>query len=126
MDIAYDTLRSSGPTLVVCDNYGQAGAINFYSQLGVQAVSFDADYLNWFDLRPEYKNLIRVKYAWEVSDEMEETATFFERAKNGGSIENHYAREQGTTVLVFQGVKIDMNQRILEELEENGAKPEKH
>ncbi len=37
-------------TLVLCDNYGQAGAINFYSKKGIQAVSFNADYINWFKL----------------------------------------------------------------------------
>ncbi len=37
-------------TLVLCDNYGQAGAINYYTKTGIKATSFNADYIDWFDL----------------------------------------------------------------------------
>ncbi len=50
VDKVYLELDDPAHTLVLCDNYGQAGAINFYSKYGIQAVSFNADYINWFDL----------------------------------------------------------------------------
>ena len=50
VDAAYAALPNTDQTLVLCDNYGQAGAINYYSEKGIQAVSFNADYVNWFDL----------------------------------------------------------------------------
>jgi hypothetical protein len=61
VDKEYSKLSKSGKTLVLCDNYGQAGAINYYSNKKVRAVSFNADYLNWFDLSEKYSNVIRVK-----------------------------------------------------------------
>src|SRR5690606_18751524 len=49
VDNAYATIpRASENTLVLCDNYGQAGAINFYTRhQNLRAVSFSADYINW-------------------------------------------------------------------------------
>ena len=35
-------------TLVICDNYGQAGAVNYYAEEYPAAVSMSADYRNWF------------------------------------------------------------------------------
>ncbi|MFL5811867.1 MAG: glycosyltransferase family 39 protein, partial [Flavisolibacter sp.] len=48
-------------TIIICDNYGQAGAVNYYSRGRLpQAVSFNADYVAWF---PDHKisNVIAVK-----------------------------------------------------------------
>ncbi len=110
--------RLHGHTLVLCDNYGQAGAINYYTQKQVQAVSFNADYLNWFDLSRKYDNLIRVKDAGNTATELQETGPFFEQAALADSITNPYAREFGTSVFVFTGAKIDVRKRIEEEIEE--------
>lgn len=72
--LAMQKIDSPESTLVLCDNYGQAGAINFYSNGAIKAVSFDADYLNWFDLRIQYTNLIRVKNRDERGTEFIETS----------------------------------------------------
>ena len=41
-------LPNPDQTLILCDNYGQAGAINYYTKnKKVVAQSFDADYINW-------------------------------------------------------------------------------
>jgi 4-amino-4-deoxy-L-arabinose transferase-like glycosyltransferase len=66
-DSVYASLPNSENTLVLCDNYGQAGAINYYSKKGIKAVSFNADYVNWFNLDVKYKNLIRIK-EYELSN----------------------------------------------------------
>ncbi|MFZ0598592.1 MAG: glycosyltransferase family 39 protein, partial [Flavobacterium sp.] len=58
-DSAYALMPNTEKTLVLCDNYGQAGAINYYTKKGIKAVSFNADYVNWFNLNIQYKNLIR-------------------------------------------------------------------
>ncbi|WP_409150486.1 glycosyltransferase family 39 protein [Sphingobacterium sp. BS-2] len=118
VDSVYTTMPEAQNTLVLCDNYGQAGAINYYSKLGIQAVSFNADYLNWFDLEIPYKNIIRIKNAPEVEKEFAETAPYFEKAHLAASIENQYAREYGTGIFSFIGAKLNVNERIWDEIEE--------
>ncbi|AZA48819.1 phospholipid carrier-dependent glycosyltransferase [Chryseobacterium carnipullorum] len=118
VDREYSRLSKSGETLVLCDNYGQAGAINYYSKKGVQAVSFNADYINWFDLNKKYDHLIRVKEFSREEDELKETGPYFENSKAADSIVNKFAREKGTTIFSFEGAKIDIKKRIQNEIDE--------
>ncbi|MBD0403029.1 glycosyltransferase family 39 protein [Flammeovirga sp. EKP202] len=116
VDKAYKKINSPDQVLVLCDNYGQAGAINYYTQNAIKAVSFDADYVNWFDLEKEYTHLIRVKNRREKQNELKETSPYFETSMEYDSITNPYAREFGTTIFIFESSKIDINSRIKEEL----------
>ncbi|NML70452.1 glycosyltransferase family 39 protein [Chryseobacterium sp. RP-3-3] len=118
VDQEYSKLSKSGRTLVLCDNYGQAGAINYYSKKGVEAVSFNADYINWFDLNKKYDNLIRVKEFSKDEDELKETGPYFQSSKVADSIVNKFAREKGTTIFSFEGAKIDVNKKIQNEIDE--------
>ncbi|MCT2409558.1 glycosyltransferase family 39 protein [Chryseobacterium antibioticum] len=118
VDQEYSRLSKSGRTLVLCDNYGQAGAINYYSKKGVEAVSFNADYINWFDLNKKYENLIRVKEFSKDEDELKETGPYFKNSKAADSIVNKFAREKGTTIFSFEGAKIDINKKIQNEIDE--------
>lgn len=117
-DSLYALMPNQKETIVLCDNYGQAGAINFYSKKGIKAVSFNADYLNWFDLSIPYKNLIRVKEYDENNEELKETSPYFETATIGGQITNQYAREYGARIFVFTNAKIDINKRLEQEINE--------
>ncbi|UXE66438.1 MAG: glycosyltransferase family 39 protein [Chryseotalea sp. WA131a] len=118
VDSVYLSLPNKENTLVLCDNYGQAGAINYFAKQKLKAVSFNADYINWFDLSKRYENLIRVKEAEEVNVELQETSQFFQNSTLAGSITNQYAREYGTGIFVFIGAKIDIRQRIKDEIDE--------
>jgi len=118
VDSVYQKLPNPNQTLILCDNYGQAGAINYYSKQKVQAVSFNADYINWFDLTKKYKNIIRIKEADNSQTELQETAPFFETSKVAGTITNTNAREFGTTIFVFTGAKMDINGRIKTEIQQ--------
>ena len=118
VDKIYATLPNKEKTLILCDNYGQAGAINYYSNQKLRAVSFSADYINWFDLSVKYENLIRVKEKSETNNELAETATFFQTAILADSLTNKYAREFGTMLFAFTGAKIDIRQRIKDEINE--------
>lgn len=118
VDSAYLKLPNKNKTLILCDNYGQAGAINFYTKQNLKAVSFNADYLNWFDLSKEYDNLITIKEAKEINVELQETAPFFQNSIFVGLITNQYAREYGTGIFVFTGAKIDIRQRIKDKIDE--------
>jgi Dolichyl-phosphate-mannose-protein mannosyltransferase len=119
VDREYTTLSKSGRTLVLCDNYGQAGAINYYSKKGIKAVSFNADYINWFDLNKPYINLIRVKDS--PDNELEKTSPFFKISKVLDSVANPFAREKGTVIFSFEGAKINVNERIQKEINLNKA-----
>lgn len=118
VDQEYSRFPQSEKTLVLCDNYGQAGAINYYSRKGIRAVSFNADYINWFDLSEKYVNLIRIKEYSEADNELHETGPFFERSGIVGSINNPFAREKGTRIFSFLKAKIDIRKRIEEEMVE--------
>ena len=118
VDSVYLTLPNKETTLVLCDNYGQAGAINFYSKQNLKAVSFNADYVNWFDLTKKYENLIRVKDAGEGLEELALTAAFFQKSSLADSISNKYAREYGTFIFAFANAKIDIRTLLRAEIDE--------
>lgn len=117
-DSVYALFPKSENTLVLCDNYGQAGAINYYTKKGIKAVSFNADYVNWFNLNLYYTNLIRVKEFEENSNEFKETSPFFQSGFKVDGITNKYAREFGTTIFIFTKAKININKRLEQEIKE--------
>ena len=118
-DSIYATLAPQDQTLILCDNYGQAGAINYYTKnKKITATSFSADYIDWFPLDKKYVNLIRIKTVENKDNELKETSPFFTKSYIAATITNPLARELGTTFFVFEGAKIDINQRIKKEIDE--------
>ena len=114
---AYNKLPDDEKTIVLCDNYGQAGAINYYvKNKNIKAVSFNADYINWFDFNKRTINLIRVKDAAGSKHELEETSPFFETAFVADSLAEPLAREYKTTIFVFRNPKVDIDQRLKAEI----------
>ena len=118
VDSIYSKIPNKEKTLILCDNYGQAGAINYYTRQKIKAVSFNADYIEWFDLTKSYLNLIRIKEVNQTDSELKETSPFFQNSTFADSITNQYAREFGTGIFVFTGAKIDIRQRIKDEIAE--------
>ncbi|WP_176767745.1 ArnT family glycosyltransferase [Daejeonella rubra] len=116
-DSIYSTLPEQGKTLVLCDNYGQAGAINYYTKKGIKAVSFNADYINWINLEQQYSNLIRIKYYEEIETELKTSGPYFKTSVLSDSISNPYAREYRTRIYTFTGAKIDINKRLRTEID---------
>jgi hypothetical protein len=118
VDLAYAAMPDPELTLVLCDNYGQAGAINYYSRKGIRAVSFNADYIDWINLGPEYRHVIRIKNQHETQKEFEEISPYFEMAQISGSITNPFAREYGTSILAFIGSSVNINEIVKAEIDE--------
>ncbi|RNI24539.1 glycosyltransferase family 39 protein [Rufibacter latericius] len=99
-------------TLVLCENYGQAGAINFYDKSPLPpAYSFNADYIHWYPIQQEIKAIILVKTAGE-QPLREEEKQYFSSVVNVGAIETAFAREQGTTLYLLRGVSPIMVQEL--------------
>lgn len=118
VDSVYSTLPDREHTLILCDNYGQAGAINFYTRKGIKAASFNADYINWMNLTIRYTNLIRVKEYDEKGDELATSSPYFQTSKLAAEIENSNAREYGTAIFAFTGARINIAGRINDEITE--------
>ena len=116
VDSAFANISDKENTIIHCDNYGQAGAINFYSeQKYTEAVSMNADYINWYPLdEMEIKNVILVKERWDKDKTREREKSLFETVSFVGEIKNNYAREHGTRVYLLLGATQSIN-KILEE-----------
>ena len=115
-DSLYAVLSLRGNTLVFCDNYGQTGAVNYYSRKGIKAVSFNADYINWLRLDTTYVNLIRVIEPQDIQKELHSLQFAFQHSFIVDSITNTYAREHGAGIAAFVNAKIDLNALIKEEI----------
>ncbi|HZH96823.1 MAG TPA: glycosyltransferase family 39 protein, partial [Flavisolibacter sp.] len=110
VDSTYGALADKGSTLVLCDNYGQAGAINYYSTFkNIGAVSFNADYINWFPLHKKLNHVILVKDVTDDDTTRRREKALFETVVLAGQNGNPYSREQGTKIYLLTGAKTDVN-----------------
>ncbi|WP_162427744.1 glycosyltransferase family 39 protein [Pontibacter pudoricolor] len=110
-------------TLILCDNYGQAGAINYYGHKSLpQAVSYNADYIYWFPDLPAIEHIILVKEKGEAPLQ-ESEKQYIGSIKQIGSITNPYAREQGTTVYLLSNVDPFVRQYLYKRLAVKQSQP---
>ena len=120
VDQAISKIPDQGRVLVLCGNYGQAGAINFYSKTsGLEAFTMNADYLYWYDLEEPIKHLILVRIEEEKLTEREKG--FFDSYLEIGKISHPLAREAGTTVYLLLNAKGDINEILRSEIQEEKA-----
>lgn len=119
VDSAFDSIAEKDRVLIHCDNYGQAGAINFYSKQDyTQAVSLNADYMNWYKLDGvEYKHIILVQNRFDDDPEREKEKPLFETISRIGVIKDPYARENGTAVYFLKDAKISINEYFKKEIQ---------
>jgi hypothetical protein len=117
-DSAYATLKDKEHTLVLCDNYGQAGAINYYSRYkSMQAVSMNADYINWFPLQKEIRNVILVQEITDTDKERQRERALFEQVSKRGEVTNPFAREYGTSIYALEGARVSINAILQQEID---------
>lgn len=116
VDSIYALLPNPDQTFLLCDNYGQAGAINYYSKnKNINARSFNADYVNWLTYDKAVKDVVLVK---ENDDEDKGRLTeipLFDTVFLAGKRINSFAREDSISIYVLLGAKVDVNKRIKEE-----------
>jgi 4-amino-4-deoxy-L-arabinose transferase-like glycosyltransferase len=100
---AYHSLDSSqrASTIIFCDNYGMAGAIDYYRkkyQLP-EAYSDNASFLYWIPDSIHFQNLVLL-----TTDQEEMQHDFikeFKHAAVAGRVTNPYARENGTQIILL-------------------------
>ncbi len=119
VDSAYAKVKDKSAVVVRADNYGQAGAINYYSKYqNINAVSYNADYLYWFRMDKPINDLILIVDGSVSEREGEKPRPFFNKTTKIGEIKNRWAREKGATVFLFEDAKVDINKRLNSEIEE--------
>lgn len=119
IDKAMLSVADKEHTIVLCDNYGEAGAINFYStDKKIGAVSMNADYINWFKLDKPIKHVILVQQADDDDPHRKKEQPYFESIERVGQITNPYAREKGTSIYVLKNAKVDVNEILRKEIAE--------
>ena len=118
VDSAFALIDDKKNTIIHCDNYGEAGAINFYSkQKYTQAVSMSADYINWYPLNDvEINNVIMVKEKYDTDKNRENEKPLFKKITIVGEVKNENAREKGTRVYLLTGAKQSINKILREEI----------
>ncbi|NIJ53775.1 glycosyltransferase family 39 protein [Dyadobacter arcticus] len=118
VDSVYEKVSDKKHTLVLCDNYGQAGAINYYSKYkDIGAVTLNADYIDWFPLDEEIKNVILVQNADDDDKERKKEQPLFREVRLTGKVESRYARERGTSIYVLLDAKVSINNILKGDIE---------
>jgi len=116
VDSIFSGLPNPDETLILCDNYGQAGAINYYTKnKKVIASSFNADYIDWFDLNKKITDVILVKEMDDEDKERKVEIPLFDSVYLAVKRINQYAREEEISIYVLRGAKVDVRKRIIEE-----------
>lgn len=119
VDSAYRIVPDKEHLLILCDNYGQAGAINYYSAFGnIHASSFNADYMHWMDLEKPIRTKIRIREYYPRDAAAKDSLDFGSMQKIG-MVQNPWCLEYGTTVYLLKDPKIDVNAKLKSYIKED-------
>ena len=113
VDAAYSSIQDKRHTLIMADNYGQAGAINYYTKIkGLQANSFNADYIYWMKFDEPITTFISIKTTAEPDEELVIEKRVFGKYRLAGEIKNKYSRELGTKIYILTEPKVEITQAL--------------
>jgi 4-amino-4-deoxy-L-arabinose transferase-like glycosyltransferase len=121
---AYFSMDSSqrANTVIFCDNYGMAGAINYYRHKYKipEAYSDNASFLYWIQDTIQYRNVVLL-----TTDQEEMQHDFireFQSAAIVDRVQNPYARENGTQIILLKGASDKFRKFFLDKLAEDRRK----
>ena len=114
MDSICSELPDLEHTFILCDDYEQAGAINYYTKnKKIVAHSYHADYINWIRFDTKITNAILVKAASYDSDKnRQKESPLFDTLYLAAQRINQYAKEDTISVYVLKGAKVNVNEII--------------
>lgn len=119
VDSIYSLLPNPEHTLILCDNYGQAGAINYYKRNEqMVATSFSADYLTWLRYDKKIVDAILVKAPGDKDKNRTTEVPLFDTVYRADRRINRFAREDTISIYVLKGAKADINVRIKQEADQ--------
>ncbi len=97
-------------TMIICDNYGEAGALNYYNRDKMpEAYAFNTDYIFWIPLMPEIRNLLLVGHP--PSEQIIRMFSCFEKTD---SLTDEYSRERMTGIYLFTGANKEFTSQFYE------------
>ena len=121
---AYNTMSAEEKknAILFCDNYGQAGAVNFYAKKYnlPEAYSDNASFLYWIPDSLHFDNLVLL-----TDDQEEMQHPFIRNFKTAvlyDSITNPYAREYGDLIIILKGGNADFKEMFEKKIEKDKAK----
>ncbi len=121
---AYASLsdEEKSKTMIFCDNYGQAGAVNFYAKKYDLPVAYsnNASFLYWLPHPVHIDNLILV-----TDDQQEMQHDFLKDFRSvilSDSVTNEYAREKGSLIIIMKGANEKFNEMFYKKIEADRAK----
>lgn len=101
-------------TLVICNNYGQAGAINYYNRAKMpEAYTFNTDYIYWLPHLKTIQNILLVG-----KEPGQEVIDMFKDFKQVGVVENEYAREKDTGIYLLTGANAAFTEIFYKKVED--------
>lgn len=103
--IAYKMIPSEekGQTLIFCDNFGQAGALNYYNRYKTpEAYSANTDYIFWIPRTKVFKNVLLI--GKKPDDNI---LSMFKSYVLVGLVENDFAIEKNTGIYLLVGANED-------------------
>ena len=123
MAVAYNTLDSNEKkhTVLFCDNYGQAGAANYYARKYniPDAFSDNASFLYWMPAKLDFENIVLL-----TDDKNEMQHDFIKNFKSAvlsDSVTSFYARERGSLIIVLKGADEIFKKFMVEKIEKDKA-----
>jgi len=88
-------------TLIICGNYGEAGALNYYNRSKMpEAYAFNTDYIYWLPHLKKIRNILYI--GMKPGDDV---LRAFNEFRLIGSVEDEYAREKGAGIYLLIGAK---------------------
>ncbi len=108
-------------TIIFCDNYGQAGALNYYRNKYKlpEVYSDNASFLYWIPRSIHIDNMILIT---DDQDEMQhDFMKDLQQATLVDSITNPFARERGTLIILLKGANDNFNEMFKKKIEADFA-----
>lgn len=107
-DAAVAQSPDAAATIIIADNYGEAGAANFYAKRSSpEALSFSADYLYWLaEWEKPVRHVVRIFEPGASPNELEKA--LFKSIILIGKVQNKDARELGASVYLLEEANTDV------------------
>ncbi len=109
-------------SIIFCNNYGMAGAVNFYGKKYnlPEAYSDNASFLYWLPSNKNWSNLILV---CDDPDELKKDyVKDFREAYFSDSVTSEYAREKGDRIMVAKGANDDFKVFFMDKIKKDKEK----